>query len=118
MIVVSVDIAIGRKRTDTASHTASRALEDQPGLLLEFLAFLRYNKKWWLTPIVVVLLMVALLIVLFAISIATIVLVSLQSTALRQATHGREALARVRAHWAARAGIEGSPERDAGSRER
>ncbi|TVQ80593.1 MAG: hypothetical protein EA380_03130 [Phycisphaeraceae bacterium] len=44
--------------------------------------------------------------VVVAIAIATLVLLSLQSTALRQASAGREALARVRAEWAARAGVE------------
>ena len=28
-----------------------------PGILREFVWFLRYNKKWWLTPIIVVLLL-------------------------------------------------------------
>jgi hypothetical protein len=33
---------------------------DQPpvGILREFVDFLRYNKAWWLTPIIIVLLMV------------------------------------------------------------
>lgn len=44
--------------------------------------------------------------VVVAIAIATLVLLSLQSTALRQASAGREALATVRAEWAARAGLE------------
>ena len=48
----------------------------------------------------------ALLLVLFAIAIVTLVLVSLQASAFRQAAMGREAVARTRAHWAARAGLE------------
>ena len=36
--------------------------EADRGLLLEFWDFLRYNKKWWLTPIVVVLLLMGLLV--------------------------------------------------------
>lgn len=48
----------------------------------------------------------ATLIVVFALGIATIVLVSLQASAFRQAAAGREAAAEVRARWAARAGLE------------
>ena len=33
--------------------------EQQAGLIREFWDFLKYNKKWWLTPIIVVLLLVA-----------------------------------------------------------
>jgi len=36
----------------------------QPGLLREFVDFLLHNKKWWLTPIILVLLAVGVLIVL------------------------------------------------------
>jgi len=48
----------------------------------------------------------ALVIVLVAITAVTLVLVTLQSTALRHASAGREAVAYTRAHWAARAGLE------------
>ena len=34
------------------------------GLMSEFWEFLKYNKKWWLTPIVLVLLLIAVLILL------------------------------------------------------
>ena len=40
------------------------APEKQAGLIREFVGFLRHNKKWWLTPIIVVLLALGLLIVL------------------------------------------------------
>jgi len=43
---------------------ARQAEESSPGLLRELLDFLLYNKAWWITPIVVVLLLVGLLIVL------------------------------------------------------
>lgn len=36
----------------------------QPGFVRELIEFARDNKKWWLTPIIVVLLIVGLLIVL------------------------------------------------------
>ncbi len=49
---------------------------------------------------------IATLVVLLAIGIATVTLVGLQGSALRQAAAGREAVARVRAEWAARAALE------------
>ncbi len=36
----------------------------QPSLVQELWDFLRYNKKWWLTPIIPVLLLVRLLVLL------------------------------------------------------
>ena len=36
----------------------------QAGLIREFAGFLRHNKKWWLTPIIVVLLALGILIIL------------------------------------------------------
>jgi hypothetical protein len=38
--------------------------EQSPGFLAEYWDFLRHNKKWWLTPIVVVLLLFGALMVL------------------------------------------------------
>jgi type II secretory pathway component PulK len=46
------------------------------------------------------------IIVIWAIAIAAVVLAGTQLVTFRQATMGREALARVQARWAARAGIE------------
>lgn len=40
------------------------ASQPQPGIAREFLDFLLHNKKWWLTPIILVLLLVGLLAVL------------------------------------------------------
>ncbi len=48
----------------------------------------------------------ATLIVLLAVAISTVILLTLQASAFRQAAAGREAVARVRAKWAARAGLE------------
>ena len=36
----------------------------QPGLLAEFVDFLRYNKKWWLIPILVTLALFGVLVFL------------------------------------------------------
>lgn len=38
----------------------------QPGLIAEFWDFLKYNKKWWLLPIVLVMLMLGGLVFLAA----------------------------------------------------
>lgn len=48
----------------------------------------------------------ATLLVLWVVGIAVVVLAAVESSAYRQASSGREALSRVRARWAARAGIE------------
>ena len=48
----------------------------------------------------------ATLMVLWAIALVSLVLVALQSSAFREAAAGREQVARVRAYWAARAGVE------------
>ena len=44
-----------------------QADEAQVGLVREFIDFLRYNKAWWLTPIIIVLLMVGSLMYLAAV---------------------------------------------------
>lgn len=41
-----------------------QASEAPPGLIAEFIDFLMHSKKWWLTPIIVVLLLIGLLIFL------------------------------------------------------
>ncbi len=43
---------------------AAQAGQAQSGLVAEFSEYLRQNKKWWLTPIVVVLLLVGVLVML------------------------------------------------------
>lgn len=43
---------------------AARASEKRVGLAREFLDFLRDNKKWWLTPILVSVLLLGALVVL------------------------------------------------------
>ena len=37
------------------------AAEAEQGLIAEFIDFLRYNKKWWLAPIVIVLMLLGIL---------------------------------------------------------
>ena len=52
------------KAVSSSEAFARQAEEASPGLVRELLDFLVYNKAWWLTPIVVVLLLVGILIVL------------------------------------------------------
>ncbi len=47
-----------------ADDFASQAEEAQPGLVAEFVDFLLNNKKWWLTPIILVLVGVGALVLL------------------------------------------------------
>lgn len=47
-----------------AVRFAEAAQEEQPGLLREFVDFLIESKAWWLTPIIVVLLLVGAVIFL------------------------------------------------------
>ena len=44
-----------------AERLAQEADRTPPSLAREFLDFLRHNKKWWLTPILLVLLAIGLL---------------------------------------------------------
>jgi hypothetical protein len=46
------------------SDFAEQASAPRPGLLLELWEFLCHNKKWWLTPIILVLLVIGALILL------------------------------------------------------
>lgn len=38
--------------------------QPQPGFVREFLAFLAHNKKWWMIPLVILILLLGLLIML------------------------------------------------------
>lgn len=50
------------ERTD--SEFARQAEEAPPGIIAEFWDFLIHNKKWWITPIILVLLGMGVLVVL------------------------------------------------------
>jgi Family of unknown function (DUF5989) len=41
-----------------------------PGIVKEFVGFLTYNKKWWLAPIIIVMLLLGLFIILGGTGIA------------------------------------------------
>ncbi len=49
---------------DRRTTFAEQAQQSRPGLVAELVDFLRNNKKWWLTPIVLVLVLVGALIIL------------------------------------------------------
>lgn len=50
---------------DSEGEQFSRLAEErQPGFFSEFWSFLRGNKKWWLTPILIVLLLLIAFVVL------------------------------------------------------
>jgi hypothetical protein len=55
------------ERTATESTAADRfareAEQPQPGLLAEFWDFLKTNRKWWLSPIIVMLLLIGALLI-------------------------------------------------------
>ena len=57
------------KERDSAGRSKADELADQAsgpstGLLREYWDFLRHNKKWWLIPIIVALLLVGVLVIL------------------------------------------------------
>ena len=43
-----------------------QATEAPPGLIAEFVDFLKHSKKWWLTPIIVVLMLIGAMVALLA----------------------------------------------------
>lgn len=46
------------------------AQENRPSLLKEFWLFLKHNKKWWMLPIIITLLLLGLIILLVGTAIA------------------------------------------------
>jgi hypothetical protein len=52
------------KNESPADDFQSLADSPQPGLLREFWEFLKHNKKWWLLPILLALLLLGLLVIL------------------------------------------------------
>ena len=56
--------AVETQPTEQSQDFAAQAEETQPGLIAEFVDFLVHNKKWWLIPIILVLLGLGLFIFL------------------------------------------------------
>ena len=46
---------------DSKSEFESHASQGDLGVVQEFVLFLKHNKKWWLTPIVIALLLIAVI---------------------------------------------------------
>jgi len=59
-----VDESLQTQQEQQARELGQQASQAQRGILGEFVDFLLHNKKWWLTPIILVLLLVGLLLVL------------------------------------------------------
>ena len=53
-----------KRRQDQSRAFQARASEERVGLLAEFWDFVKHNKKWWLLPILIVLLVVGALVLL------------------------------------------------------
>jgi len=51
------------KKGGGSSEFEREAAQAQAGLIGEFVDYLKQNKKWWITPIVIVLLMVGALVI-------------------------------------------------------
>lgn len=51
-------------RDSEADAFARQAARPSSGFFAEFWYFIRYNKKWWLTPVIALLLLLGLLVVL------------------------------------------------------
>ncbi len=56
--------AAGASRGPGESEFADQAAEPTPGFFAELSDFVRHSKKWWITPIVVVLVIIGVLILL------------------------------------------------------
>ena len=53
-----------RDGNDRSTLFAERAKQRPVGLVREFVDFLLFNKKWWLTPIIVAMVLVGVLVLL------------------------------------------------------
>ena len=48
---------------DSKSEFELQAIENDIGIVREFILFLKHNKKWWLTPIIIALLLIAVIVI-------------------------------------------------------
>jgi len=64
-----MDAEQSQPETNTAKFLA-QSKGTSPGILAEFWDFLCHNKKWWLAPIIIALLLIGLLILLSGSAIA------------------------------------------------
>lgn len=59
-----------RDEQDAPQESFADLTQERPGIVAEFIEFLRYNKKWWLAPILAIMLMLTLLAFLTASPVA------------------------------------------------
>ncbi len=62
-----------RQGTDQADEIARQAEETQHGILRELIGLLRYNRKWWLVPIIFWLLLAGVVVVLGSTAVAPLI---------------------------------------------
>jgi hypothetical protein len=55
-----------QEKNSQENNFLADAEASQVGLVTEFVDFLKYNKKWWMTPILLVLALIAVLVVISA----------------------------------------------------
>jgi hypothetical protein len=58
------------KMKETSNRFQQEAKAPRIGLVREFWEFLKHNKKWWLLPILIVILLLGLLVILSGTSLA------------------------------------------------
>lgn len=56
---------VGQDQDKDADEFANQAEQQSDNIVVEFWYFLRYNKKWWLTPIIAMMLLMGLIVVSF-----------------------------------------------------
>ena len=66
---------LNSSNVDASSDFEKAAQQQSPNVLLEFTDFLLHNKKWWLTPIILVLLVFSVFIALTSSAIAPFIYV-------------------------------------------
>jgi len=60
----------GGEKKDKPDDFLTEAESQSPSIVGEFVDFLRYNKKWWLTPIIIVLLILGAFVLLSSSAVA------------------------------------------------
>ena len=63
----------GQKRDQDAESFARQAEQRAPGIVREFWGLLRHHKKWWLGPIIVLLLIMSALVLIFGTPVAPLI---------------------------------------------
>ena len=61
---------VQQEQKQDAEEFAREAEQRADNLLVEFWCFLRYNKKWWLTPIIAMLLAIGVLVLMSGSAVA------------------------------------------------